>query len=239
LYDHPNVYTVSFKDGSISECTEDLLSLVLENRPINTSTLLPPWVKGGANATLFLHTMPKPRHGTIQQTQDGTRSFHTGKSSTDGITLSDLEANCQELLDTGQLFNGHAKFKNVYDARSQVSLRECVLRHVASSLKHHSKLHVTDKEIRDNAYNKEYDGLNVLPSWEIVTEAEHHRLRKGQKALPTMAIATIKYDEHNRPKHAKYRIVVLGNPDYHSWSKEATAAPVLSQLFANFFGSPL
>jgi hypothetical protein len=45
-----------------------------------------------------------------------------------------------------------------------------------------------------------------------------------------MAIATIKYDEHHCPKHAKYCLVVLGNWDYHTWSKEATAAPVLSQL---------
>jgi len=45
-----------------------------------------------------------------------------------------------------------------------------------------------------------------------------------------MAIATIKYDAFNRPKRAKYRIVVLGNHDYHSWSKASTAAPVMSQL---------
>jgi hypothetical protein len=45
-----------------------------------------------------------------------------------------------------------------------------------------------------------------------------------------MAIATIKYDANNRPKRAKYRLVVLGNMDYHTWSKEATAAPVMSQL---------
>lgn len=45
-----------------------------------------------------------------------------------------------------------------------------------------------------------------------------------------MVIATIKYDEFNHPKRAKYRIVVLGNLDYHNWSKEATAAPVMSQL---------
>jgi hypothetical protein len=45
-----------------------------------------------------------------------------------------------------------------------------------------------------------------------------------------MAIATIKYDEHNPPKHAKYRLVVLGNLDYHTRSKEDMAAPVLSQL---------
>jgi hypothetical protein len=31
-------------------------------------------------------------------------------------------------------------------------------------------------------------------------------------------------------KHAKYRLVVLGNLDYHTWSKESTAAPVMSQL---------
>jgi hypothetical protein len=45
-----------------------------------------------------------------------------------------------------------------------------------------------------------------------------------------MAIATIKYDENNKPKQAEYRLVVLGNLDYHTWSKEARAAPVLSKL---------
>jgi hypothetical protein len=45
-----------------------------------------------------------------------------------------------------------------------------------------------------------------------------------------MAIATIKFDEFNKPKQAKYRLVVLGNLDYHDWSKADTAAPVLSQL---------
>jgi len=45
-----------------------------------------------------------------------------------------------------------------------------------------------------------------------------------------MAIATIKCDEHNRPKRAKYHLVVLGNLDYHTWLKEDTAAPDLSQL---------
>jgi hypothetical protein len=53
LYDHPNVYTVSFKDGSISQYTEDLLSLVPENCPVKPSTLLPPWVKGGCQCKLF------------------------------------------------------------------------------------------------------------------------------------------------------------------------------------------
>jgi hypothetical protein len=63
-----------------------------------------------------------------------------------------------------------------------------------------------------------------------MTEEQYQKLSHGRKALPTMAIATIKYNEHNKPNRAKYRIVVLGNLDYHHWSKVDTAAPVLSQL---------
>jgi hypothetical protein len=52
-----------------------------------------------------------------------------------------------------------------------------------------------------------------------------------------MAIATVKYDANNKPKRAKYRIVVLGNHDYYQWSKESTAAPVMSQLELLFLTS--
>jgi hypothetical protein len=69
-----------------------------------------------------------------------------------------------------------------------------------------------DKNIWDTAYDEEFDGLASLPTWQI-TEDQFKQLSKGVKALPTMAIATIKYDAHNRPKRAKYRIVVLGNLD--------------------------
>jgi hypothetical protein len=63
--------------------------------------------------------------------------------------------------------------------------------------------------------------------WEVITEDQYHQLSKGKRALPTMAIATIKYVENNRPKRAKYCLVVLGNMDYHTWSKDETAAPVM------------
>ena len=87
-----------------------------------------------------------------------------------------------------------------------------------------------DQQIWQAAYDKEFDGLSSLLTWEVITEDQYKQMCKGVKALPSMAIATIKYDEFNRPKRANYRIVVLGNLDYHNWSKEATAAPVLSQL---------
>jgi hypothetical protein len=98
------------------------------------------------------------------------------------------------------------------------------------SIKHHNTMLPTDKTIWDAAYDEEFDGLASLPTWQVVNEDQFKQLSKGIKALPTMAIATIKYDANNRPKHAKYRIVVLGNLDYHNWSKESTAASVMSQL---------
>jgi hypothetical protein len=97
-------------------------------------------------------------------------------------------------------------------------------------LKAHSKLSFNDRAIWDTAYDEEFDGLESLPMWEVLTEEQFRQLGIAHKALPTMAIATIKYDTNNKPKRAKYRLVVLGNLDYHTWSKEATAAPVMSQL---------
>jgi hypothetical protein len=92
----------------------------------------------------------------------------------------------------------------------------------------------SDKEIWDAAYCEEYDGLASIPTWEVLSESQFKLLSKGCKPLPSMAISTIKYDSYNQPKRAKYRIVVLGNLDYHNWSKASTAAPVMSQLELRF-----
>lgn len=132
--------------------------------------------------------------------------LHTGNSTdlSQGILLHDLSANFQQLLDTGQLFKGHTKFRRVYNTRAQVQLKDSVLRHVSAhgltsliaptSLNYHDKMSVGDKQIWDSAYSEEYDGLSSLPTWEILSEAQFQTLSKGVKALPSMAIATIKYD---------------------------------------------
>jgi hypothetical protein len=125
-YTTPNLYTAVFKDGSISEYTDKLLSAAPDSSSISSQSLLPSWIKGGANGALFLHDMSKPRHGKLQLLDDNTWYFFPGKSK-EGIVLKYLPANCRDLLDTGQLFKGHAKFTNVYNARSQYSLRDCVL----------------------------------------------------------------------------------------------------------------
>lgn len=56
-YNAPDIYTVTFKDGSISEYTGDLLSAAPSALSTVSSQLLPRWIKGGALATLFLNDM--------------------------------------------------------------------------------------------------------------------------------------------------------------------------------------
>lgn len=69
-YERPNIYTVSFSDGSIAEYLNDgrILELIPDVTLVpQTVPILPHWIQGGANATLFLHTMTKPRHGKLFQ----------------------------------------------------------------------------------------------------------------------------------------------------------------------------
>jgi hypothetical protein len=67
-----------------------------------------------------------------------------------------------------------------------------------------------DKAIWDSAYDEEYDGFVSLPTWEVVSEADFKQLSKGKRALPTMAIATIKYDAFNKPKRQNTGLLFLG-----------------------------
>jgi len=247
-YDRPDIYTVSFQDGTIAEYSgsNDILELAPIQQPVGKSILLPTWIKDHVNATLFLSSMSRPRQGKLRLDSTDNWIFTPGNTIdlAQGILLKDLSSNAQNLIETGQLFKGHTKFRRVYTARNQAQLRESVLQHFSAhgltslippaTLSSHHKLSENDKNIWNAAYSEEYDGLSDLPTWEILTEDQFKQLSKGTKALPSMAIATIKYDANNCPKRAKYRIVVLGNHDYHTWSKEATAAPVMSQLELRF-----
>jgi hypothetical protein len=228
-YDRPNIYTVLFPEGSILEYSDqnDIIEASPAPRQLKTVSLLPSWIQDAANATLFLTHMSKPRHGKLYLNSLDQWVFCPGNSKdlSHGIELPDLSSTYQTLVDTGQFFRSHTKFKRVYNTRSQVQLRNSILRHVLahgltslvapSSLKAHTTMSPSDKIIWDDAYFEEFDGLSSLPTWEILTEKQFKELINGVKALPSMAIATIKYDAFNRPKRAKYHIVVLENHDYH------------------------
>jgi hypothetical protein len=93
-YDRPNIYTVLFPDGLILEYSD-------EDR-----------IQYGANATLCLSNMTKPRHGKLYLDADSQWFFCQGHSQdlSQGFILHDLSSNFQVLLDTGPLYRGHVKF---------------------------------------------------------------------------------------------------------------------------------
>jgi len=107
-YDRPDVYTVKFSDGSLAEYSDT--SNVMEAAPVLSltpqPTILPHWIQGGANATLFLPNMTKPKHGKLFLKDSGHWVFCPGTSSdtSSGIIIQDLSATCQSLLDSSQLF---------------------------------------------------------------------------------------------------------------------------------------
>ena len=95
----------------------------------------------------------------------------------------------------------------------------------------HSHLTNNDKALWDASYAEEYNGLRDLGTWTVINEQEYQDLLPVVgKALPSMAISTIKYDGDGNPDRCKYRIVVLGNLDPNDWSKSECFAPVLSQM---------
>jgi hypothetical protein len=178
-YSQPDTYVILFRDGTLAEylASSGILEAVDSPCPTPIQAILPDWIQEKSSITLFLNDMVKPQHGRLYLNSDNEWVFCSGNRSdtSKGILLPDLSANCHVLLETGQLFQGHAKFPCVYQACHQAQLQSCVLRHVSAhglqslippaSLKHHSKLSSTDQLIWDEAYTEEYDGLQSIPTW--------------------------------------------------------------------------
>ena len=202
---------------------------------------LPTWIKHNAASTLFLDTMPKPRRGILKYHEDSNWYFHFGRQNqTDPVLLLNFHRDGLELIQQGHLIRGHPPFHKIYSQRQSHVFQESVARHVsaaslnnldAPTLIQMRSLENHDKEQWKKAYDEEYYGLEDLPAWTHITEAQYQQLRPTVgNALPTMAISTLKYDENGQPKRCKWRIVALGNLDPYAWTSNDCYAPVLSMV---------
>ena len=79
-YERPDLYTVFFPDGSLAEYTNDMniLELLPDTVAQISDPLLPSWIQGGVNATLFLQSMTTPRHGKLFQNSQQLWGFCLG-----------------------------------------------------------------------------------------------------------------------------------------------------------------
>lgn len=225
-----NIYTLQLQhDNSIHQFTEDVILdhdpyIELSNDPTHNK-YFPKWLKHGANITIKLKNSQKYQHGELLLVGD-QYFFRPGRSTKKNPKL------CIRCL------RSHPSYKKIRNWIHTKYIGERIANHISAqnlsstdvpTLIQHHRLNPTDKDIWDSAYGEEYYGLTSLPIWATITEAEYQRIKhKTGRPLPTMVVSAIKFDENGLPKRAKYRIVVLGNLDPHSWSKSDTYAPVLS-----------
>ena len=207
-----------------------------------------PWIKHDAKVTIVLQRhFEKPKQGYITHESDtDTWHFIPGRHKTkDKILLPNFRDLCHSMVINKRLFKGWINNKNVMKARyaratsnilthliiaRHISARDLKLNKAPASLLNHAKMHPSDRKTWDASYKEEYDGLQNIDTWEIITESEYRSIKPFVgKMMPTMAISTIKKDKEGKPIRAKYRIVALGNLDPHHWAKHDCFAPVLSQ----------
>ena len=256
INDDEDKYTVQEQiSGNILEVLADELSSHNPHaaiQPPSTNNPFPhlPWIKHGSKVTLFLaDRMQHPRQGILQYGLDKWTFLPGRKPTNTPMDLPNFNETGESLVHNKKLFSGWKSRTFVLTARQvratsnviastifsrKVSAQGLNLMQAPTLLKHH-KLHPDDKAIWDEAYKSEYDGLRDIDTWEMITEDEYQNMRHLYKGvMPTMAIATIKYDGNGNPVRAKYRIVALGNLDHNVWSKSECFAPVLSQFELRF-----
>ena len=185
-----------------------------------------------------LDSSDKYHHDTPQKVNN-QYFFKQGRSDRHKpILLKDFTSNAIHLTRDLLLIKGHPSHKKIREWIHSRYIGESFANHVSArdlsshdvpTLIQHRLLKPKDKRIWDASYREEYDGFVNLPTWVTITEEEYNQMKhKTGKYLTTMAVSTIKFDEHNRPKRAKYRIVALGNLDPHDWNKSDTYAPAMS-----------
>ena len=114
-----------------------------------------------------------------------------------------------------QLFKGHPAYKKIEKLLQSRYIGSIIANHVCvKCLSTHDVPTLIQHKLLKPGDRKIWFGLKDLPCWITITNEQYKALKpKIGKALPTMAISTIKFDENGQPKRAKYRIVVLGNLD--------------------------
>ena len=100
-----------------------------------------------------------------------------------------------------------------------------------SNLREALKMSNPDRPIWLDAYREEYEGLKRLNTYTEIDESQLKQYEEaGCEVVPTMNLFNIKPNEKGEPYRAKSRIVVLGNLEQRTWTKEDKYAPVLGAI---------
>ena len=204
-----------------------------------TSSMLnffkPEWLKRDQKVTLLHHE--EYLHGYLSLSKDNLWEFVTRDKEgqiTSTVDLCDIQYSWkmrmqENTFDVGWSFD---VARRVFGHSRHVSAQSLKQNFAPPNLKVALSDSNPDKEIWNAAYNEEYDGLQNLDTFTVITTEEYQQYLKkyGEqaRAIPSMNLFNIKPDMEGNPLRAKSRIVVLGNLEQRIWSKEDKYAPVLS-----------
>ena len=217
------------------------------DEPLYEPPIAPSWLQ--PNSPVRLQTSDHiMEEGELTRDADGDWQFE-GKNA-DPVTnlrtlipLPDLATTWRQRLLEGTLLLGWTEtadstWKTVKQFARFVSAAELQNLIAPPTLTHVSRLCETDKKVWLKAYDEEYDGLRDLDTYEVITEEQYAYYKsKGYAAIPTMNLFVVKPDAFGNPYRAKSRIVVLGNLERKTWTRDDRYAPVLQQESARLLVS--
>jgi hypothetical protein len=228
-------YKIRLVDGTIiavPPCTMDSIVDVTSSTSKQTYTI-PKWLQA-QQRVMFLRDGQYFK-GIMEFNLD-SKSWQVAHRRRNGdeiwsMLLPNFLQDFQKYIDDGLIIPGwHQNSNFIRGFASHVCAMGLHSPYPPGSLKRALDPRSPDAETWFDSYKEEFDGLLSNDTMEFMSEEEYHRWCRlsGRRAIPSMAVFTIKKDSLGRPLRAKSRIVVLGNRDPVAWSKADCYAPVAS-----------
>ena len=173
------------------------------------------WICNNAKVTMIpSQAMTQPKQGYLKFQDDGWYFLPGQNKSKKPILLPDFIQLAQSMIQNRKLFEGWKTKNSVLNARQlaatsnlfshaiycrKVSAKGLIDMHAPTSLLQHQSMHPKDKQIWDDSYKSEYNGLLDIDTFEIISEDEYQNLKHTVRGvMPCIAITVIKYDGEGR-----------------------------------------
>jgi len=227
-------YTIRLVDGSTHKVSPDFMDKIqaVESSNKNGFTF-PSWL-GHSQKVMYLHNGTYVKGNMEWDLDNSTWHFSLcwcNGVEIFGINLPDFCQNFQKYIDDGSIIPGWHGGSNftLAGSASHVSAGNLLCHIPPGSLSKALYSRNPDRQIWLESYQEEYSGLFSNNTFDIIDEAEYHRLCKQHniKAMPSMCTFTVK-KTNGAPTRAKSQIVVLGNLDPRPWTKSDCFSPVVS-----------
>jgi len=230
-------YIIKLVDGSVHRVSPLLMDdIVAPYHKSNPGVAFPTWL-GNSQKVMYFKDGVYVK-GVMEYDLD-SHSWHFSQHHRNGtelwgVDLPNFSRDFQLYIDNGTIIPGwHTKAKSTclrVGQASHISAVGLLNPLPPGSLQKALKLTGNDHKIWSDSYKEEFFGLKDNECFEIISEEEYQRLYRstGKRAIPSMAVFTVKKDSSGNPLRAKSRIVVLGNKDPTEWTKADCFAPVVS-----------